>query len=117
MNTPFNSGHVLHQSIVVTVANVMRIVNVDDIVFLEADDNYTFIHLQDRQRCLVCKTLKRFEGELCETHFIRCHKSFMINLLFVREIRLTAVNLVCLTTGEKIPISRRRLSGLRKAMK
>lgn len=113
METPMNSGHSLSESICVMIANVMHIVYYDEIIYLQADDNYTCIHLLNRQSCTICKTLKDFELQLCENHFFRTHKSFMVNLSFIKEIRKKKESEVWLTTGDKIPIARRRLPGLR----
>ena len=53
----------------------------EKIVSLEAQGNYTCIHLIDGRNLLVCKTLRDME-DLISHHFqfVRIHRSFTINL-------------------------------------
>jgi two-component system LytT family response regulator len=117
MNIPTNYGHPLNESISIKVADVIRIIYYCEIVFIQSDDNYAYIHAIDHQPCMICKPLKDFEEQLCESQFFRTHKSFIVNLSFIKEIRKKKESEVWLTTGEKIPVSRRRLPGLRKRLK
>jgi len=71
------------------------VVETGEIIKLDANGNYTDIYLTGNRKLTYCRILKEFEG-LLETHpnFIRVHKSFLINLRYVKsfnkqgEIRL-----------------------------
>ncbi len=58
----------------------LELVRIDQIVFVEADSNYTHFHLLSGNRILISKTLKQIE-ELLREHdcFIRTHQSFLVN--------------------------------------
>jgi len=57
---------------------------IDEIIFLEASGNYSFLHFSDGQRMLVCRTLAELEEQIKAPHqFIRIHRSFTVNLEFV----------------------------------
>jgi two-component system LytT family response regulator len=57
----------------------MNFIEVDDIVSLQADSNYTIIHKKDMQKLVITKTLKEFEELLDQTQFARIHKSYIVN--------------------------------------
>jgi two-component system LytT family response regulator len=79
----------------------------DEILRLEADRNYTLIHLIGKRPFLASKTLKHFEEMLEEFKFIRTHKSHLVNPKHVT--RLTHNNeFVLLSDGSKVEISRRK---------
>jgi two-component system LytT family response regulator len=61
------------------------LINVDDIVYFEAKDKYTFLHTID-QKQIVDFTLADLEGKLDKTNFIRIHRSNIINLKYMREL-------------------------------
>lgn len=79
----------------------------DEILRLEADRNYTLIHLVGKRPFLASKTLKHFEEMLGEFNFIRTHKSHLVNPHHIT--RLTHNNeFVLLSDGSKVEISRRK---------
>jgi two-component system LytT family response regulator len=79
----------------------------NEILRLEADRNYTLIHLIGKRPFLASKTLKHFEEMLEEFKFIRTHKSHLVNPQHIT--RLTHNNeFVLLSDGSKVEISRRK---------
>jgi len=55
--------------------------NVQDIINLEAQGNYTKLYFIDGRQALVCKTLQEMEKMLKNSRqFVRVHRSFTINL-------------------------------------
>jgi two-component system LytT family response regulator len=79
----------------------------DEILRLEADRNYTLIHLIGKRPFLASKTLKHFEETLEEFNFIRTHKSHLVNPQHIT--RLTHNNeFVLLSDGSRVEISRRK---------
>jgi len=62
----------------------------DDLLYLEAADNYVIIHYLDNKkpvRYMVRNTLKRIEAELIVATIVRCHRSYMVNIDNVKVIR------------------------------
>lgn len=60
------------------------------LIYLEAADNYVYIHYLDgnRQvRQLLRNNLKKLEEELVKTSLVRCHRSYMVNSNRVMLIR------------------------------
>ncbi len=69
------------------VRNNDKLVKVDikDILYIEAERNYCRIYAQDKQYLLVM-TLKDMDDRLPQKHFIRVHRSFIVNLSRIDEI-------------------------------
>ena len=55
-------------------------VSLDDIVYAEASDNYSRLVLTDGRSLIVSKTLKDVQDVLEESHFLRVHRQYIINL-------------------------------------
>ena len=60
--------------------------NVDEILFLKADNNTTEIHMNDNRIVNAFEKLKSFEKRL-PNYFLRIHKSYIINKNFVSRIQ------------------------------
>ena len=82
-------------------------VPVGDVDWLEADDNYVRVHTRAGAR-LVRETLKSLESRLDPRHFARIHRSAIVNLERVRELRPTfnGEYVVVLATGARLTLSR-----------
>lgn len=90
-------------------------VKVDDIVRCEASDNYTTFYLQNKEKILVCKTLKEYAELLRPHNFVRTHQSHLVNLRFVKSLLKEDGGVLLLTNLAKIPISRQNRENV-KAM-
>jgi DNA-binding LytR/AlgR family response regulator len=76
-------------------------VPIDDILFAEASNNYCVIHTAQKKYVLSV-TLKTVAARLETLHFIRIHRSYMINPKHIVEVGEGFVQLA----GHKLPISR-----------
>jgi DNA-binding LytR/AlgR family response regulator len=69
----------------------------EDLLYVEAADNYIIIYYEDNQKPLkymIRSTLKRIEQELPNAGLVRCHRSFMVNMDKVKVIRKEKEGLV-----------------------
>src|SRR5690606_27897309 len=57
---------------------------VKQVLYLKSEHNYTHIYLQDGEHHIVAYTVKKLSIRLQEYGFWRCHKSYLINLLYAR---------------------------------
>ena len=78
-----------------------------EIIFLEADINYTHIHLRNGEKITIAKTLKVFEKILEKHHFYRIHRSFLINCKHLMSYD-TKLGELILTNNHRAIISRRK---------
>ncbi|TDG36922.1 response regulator transcription factor [Pedobacter changchengzhani] len=87
-----------------------KIVDIDDIIHIEADSNYSIFHLNNHDKIAVSKVLREFEEILPTDQFFRIHKSSIINLNYLKEYNSKNGLLALLKNGESINVSRRRAS-------
>ena len=81
-----------------------QILNVSEILYCKADDNYTEIYLLNK-KILVSKTLKYFEDALSEFPFARVHKSFLVNVNEVVKYRKGKGGSVVMSNGKEVMVS------------
>lgn len=84
------------------------VVKLEDIVYCEAERSYTLFHLAGKKSVLVSKPLFDYENLLQTASFLRIHKSFMINLLHVKEYQRGEGGIVVMSDGAEIEVSRRK---------
>ena len=92
-------------------------IDVDDIVSLQADSNYTIVHMKDMQKMVISKTMKDFEDLLDTAQFVRIHKSYIVNLKFIKEYSTHDGGIVKMSDGNRWSISRRQLEMFLEKMK
>ncbi|NJB70922.1 two-component system LytT family response regulator [Saonia flava] len=81
-----------------------QVLNVSDIFYCKADDNYTEIHLENK-KILVSKTLKYFEDALTEFSFARIHKSYLVNVNEVVKYKKGKGGSVVVSNGKELLVS------------
>lgn len=81
-----------------------QILNVADILYCKADDNYTEIYLENK-KILVSKTLKYFEEALSKFAFARIHKSYLVNVNEVVKYRKGKGGSVVVSNGKELLVS------------
>lgn len=81
----------------------------DDIVFLQAMGNYTQVITKERRSYCFSYPLKKLMQKLPTELFIRPHRSFAVNKIFIKSWRKNSLEV---STGENIPISRRKRASL-----
>lgn len=85
----------------------IRIIPIDEVVRLEADDDYVKV-FSKQGNFMKKQTLKNFEEGLSSDHFVRVHRSHLVNLMHIERIDPYEKNahIALLKNGEKIPVSR-----------
>ncbi len=85
------------------------LVDIKDIVWLEANDNYTNLYLQGPKKIVASKTLKEFEAILPESEFFRIHRSALINVSYIKEYSNHEGGEVILSEGTRVQVSKARI--------
>lgn len=83
----------------------------EDVVYLKSYDNYTKFYLNSGQVILASYTMKTFEQQLSNKgDFTRIHRGTLLNLKYLTGFEKTIEgHFACLSTGEKIDVSRRKM--------
>lgn len=87
-------------------------VNDSEIIYCQSDGNYTHVFLKDGTKHLLSKNIKTVTAMLPETHFLRVHKSYVINIDYISEYLRGDGGEVILTNNTIIPVSRSHKSSL-----
>jgi DNA-binding LytR/AlgR family response regulator len=81
---------VLSDCIFVRSHDKMIKVCINDILYIEAERNYCKIHCKGKEHLLVT-TLKDIDEKLTSQHFLRIHRSFIVNISHIDEIATSHV--------------------------
>lgn len=87
-----------------------RFVTLPQISAIEAEQNYTAVRLADGARLLVRRTLKSWEDILPSTHFMRVHRTVVVNLERIdryQRDREERTLLFVRGVGEPVPATRK----------
>lgn len=84
------------------------LLNLDDIIYCEADHNYTTIFLVNDKKVLANNPLRYFEELLCQLSFFRINRSELINLNFLKDFSKNTQGEITLTSGKKLNLSNSR---------
>ena len=64
----------------IPVKNGFEIINIDDIIYCEADGSYTTFHTVHNKKYVTTTILKKIEGILQQATFFRIHRSVLVNI-------------------------------------
>ncbi|MFT4848809.1 MAG: two-component system LytT family response regulator [Sediminicola sp.] len=90
--------------ITIPLQNGFEVLEIKDILYCQADDNYTNIFINEKKK-LVSKTLKYFDDILSKSGFARVHKSYLVNVNAIVEYRKGKGGSVVLSSGKEIMVS------------
>ncbi len=94
------------------------LIPIDNIRYVKAKDDYSKLYT-DTDEYFSTTSLARFEKRLDGHGFFRVHRGYLVNLSLVEEVEPVSGGTLLLTLNgieDKIPVSRRRVSSLKKAL-
>lgn len=94
-----------------------QVIDIQRIIYIEADSNYSNFYFTDRSLICASKPLHEYAAILQDCHFVRVHKSFVVNLDHVVEYIKGEGGNVIVTGGKEIEVSRRKKEELMIKMK
>ena len=87
----------------------------DQIVYCEANNNYSHLYLKDRTKIVACRSLKEMEEQLQDfKSFLRVHHSYLVNLNEVNRYIRGDGGYLILADGTNVNVSRGRKDALMK---
>ena len=90
------------------MADKIVFVNISEILFCEAQGNYTTVMMSDGRKIVASKTLGDFESQLSTHRFFRIHHSFLINLNRVKEFQRYEGGYVVMDNNARLEVSQRK---------
>ena len=100
------------KSIVIQRGSSCDVVPLAQIVYCEVQGRKVYVHQSDGKIIDYYDNLENFERQM-DSRFFRCHRSYLVNLDYVRGCD---TGLVTLSLGAQIPVSRLRERDLTQAL-
>ena len=91
-----------------------RFIMPGQIIRVEALSNYCKIYFEKAKPIVVAKVLQWFQLNLPAHLFVRVHKSHLVNRAFIKKINGEKQEILLLSNGEKITMSRRKKGALKQ---
>jgi two-component system, LytTR family, response regulator len=106
------------QRIVVKTGSKIKVIPVETIIYLQADDDYVTIFTKEG-KYLKEATMKYFESHLDPDKFIRIHRSYIVNINDIIQMELYEKEsyMVSLRNGQKLNVSKSGIKRLKEMMK
>ena len=101
-----------NHKITIPIQNGFEVLDIQNILYCKADDNYTELFLVNNQKKLVSKTLKYFEDILHENGFARIHKSYLVNVAYIATYNKGKGGTIILSTGTELSVSASKKASL-----
>ena len=105
---PVNSVRSSPSRIALPHASGMVFVDTKQIIYCEADSNYTRFHLENREVYMISKTLGDVQDVLETGDFVRVHRQYMVNLDHIQKLVKGEGTYLLLSNGVSIPVSRQQ---------
>lgn len=99
-----------NNKILISNKTIKTVISFDDIIYLEAETNYTYFVLKNGNVLMASKHLKEYESILPVNDFFRVHKQFIVNYNFIKEYRAARSPQLIMTNDAIITVSTRRKS-------
>lgn len=103
--------------IVIKDGSEIKILPLEEISHIEAYDDYVKIHIGPKYH-LKKKTMNFYEKTLKEEHFVRIHRSYLLNIQHLTKIESFEKNsyVAIVKSGERLPISRSNYADLKQKL-
>ena len=82
----------------------------NNITHCVADKSYTWIYFTNREPVKFSRRLKILYKLLDNTFIVRCHKSYLVNLSYIKEFYSSGENIIILQNGVTVKVARRKLN-------
>jgi two-component system LytT family response regulator len=103
-----HTGKTTPQRIALTHNDGLVFVQTTDIIYCEAESNYTCVHLVGGKKIMVSKVLKEIDEALSGPDFYRVHSSFLININHIKKFVRGDGGYLVMDNEASISISRSR---------
>jgi len=103
-----NKSPTVFNALLLPLLDGFLVIKLPEILYCEAQDNFTCLCMTDGQKHLICRKLKFYENTFSQHGFCRVHRSFMINLEYVKRYIKGKGGMVILENGKEIPVANAR---------
>jgi len=94
--------------LVLKSSDQIHIINIGDIIHVEADGNYSTFYLTDGRKVIVSKSTREFEEPLFDQGFHRIHKSHIVNINQMSYFDKVDGGTLVMCNGDEVPVASRK---------
>ncbi len=95
----------MKNKIAIPTRHGFQYIEVPELLYIKGEGSYSNLFLKDKKEMMVSKIIKDFETILIEKGFLRVHKSYLVNMNHIAELRKDDSGYLVMDNGVKIPIS------------
>jgi len=107
----------VEKKIKITTHEGIEYLSPEDIIKIKAHAAYSEIHLINKEIITISKNLKETEKMIDDRTFFRIHKSYMINLNYVKGfVKINDGGMVKLKDGSRVEVSKRKIVEFKSIM-
>jgi two-component system LytT family response regulator len=103
-------------SIAIPTTEGFELILISEIVYLQAESNYTWLFLESKEKHLISRTMKEVSQMINNPQFFRAHKSYLVNLAHVRRYVRGRGGYLVLKDSTQIPVARSQRSVLMETL-
>jgi two-component system, LytTR family, response regulator len=93
----------------VPTSDGFELIPVEDVLYCEAKDNYTYFFLKNKKKTIACRMLGEVEKQLSDfTFFVRVHNSYIVNIKEVKKYVRGEGGYVIMSDDSTVNVSRSR---------
>ena len=109
MKQQLNGGEKYHpDKIALPYQNGVTFTEIKNVLYCEADNNYTRFHVAGGQQYMVSKTLGDIQEVLEERNFLRVHRQYLVNLDQIKKYVRGEGNYLIMSNDDNIPVARNK---------
>lgn len=88
-------------------------INISELIYLESENRKVHLYTINHKQEPLCfyETLDHLEQQLNEFGFLRVHKSYLVNMNYIRKLKYDQIQM---SDGTLLPVSERRYSTIRE---
>jgi two-component system LytT family response regulator len=108
LSDSLNNKDQSNKRVLLKTSDSLHLVQVDEIIYCEADGGYTHFYTDKVKNLLVSKALAEYEELLKNFGFFRVHKSFLVNLQKVLRFEKEDGGQLVMEGEVKVPVASRK---------
>jgi two-component system LytT family response regulator len=85
-----------------------QVVDLKEVLYCDASGSYTNFYFTDKHTLCTAKSILEYEELLEDAGFVRVHKSYLVNLLHVKEYIRGEGGSIKISGGQELEVSRRK---------
>jgi two-component system LytT family response regulator len=113
LNTPGISG----KNIIFDLEDGFIMLNTRNIEYCHAHNSYSIVITYSNKKYIITKSLRELEDILPKNQFYRTHKSYLVNIYYIRKYVHSKESYILMKSGIKIPVSIRIASSITEDIK